>query len=643
MTHHGFWLGLAVAGALAGAGRAETQTAPAESPAQDIYETGMSYLREGLQAQAPDLVTNLCQRAIEHFQAALELDRKFCPAQHAWALALVAQAHQAENPAEFTLRAQVARERFAHAADCPGVDAALFEDWGQLLVSRVDLLARSTYARFSILTEARQAFEEGLRRARTAEEQTKLTASLANCLSRLALYAPNRKEEAVLLERADTLFQSVVQSGKQPAHEGLYAAWGLALLKLGQITGDTNRLHQAITRMQTGLQISASGRDPNALGLHYNLACTYAGLGDLANALGHLRVCLENDPKGSYAASACADRDLEVLWRTDEFRELIRARAPATTAGPADTPENRAGRFFREGYRLADQAAANTNRSERVRDFELAIAQFRAAAELRPNFAPAHLLWANCLVQTESSTTNETDRLEHIRLTRERFAVATDCPDADARVYEASGSYLISRVDLLARHPADKIVLLQEAIVIFEKGLTLAKFSGETARLQIQLASCLITMASHATDRHQKREWYRRANTLLGEAATVEAYAKSPRLNSLWGVALAKLGQLSRDTFKVREATQRLQTALESDPADPELNYNLACAYALLRDANTAMRYLRATLDNDPTGQYYKIAEADPDLERIRSSDVYKEVFRSGRPFDDLTRPILSQ
>jgi len=630
-----------VAGGLWAAGRAPAWSAEVYSPAKEIGDTGWQYLQQSAKAPTHEEAVRLLQAAIENFQAALEIDHNYCPAHHGWAMTLLAASGRTSTREEFGRAIQAARERFAYAAGCPNVQAQVFDDWGSMLMTRVDMVAESGYARYSILSEAREALVKGLGRAGNDEERAKFEGLLGQCLVRLVLYSPNPEERKQLFAEANTRFESATQRGAVGKFAGLYATWGLALLKLGQSDNDPAALRLGIERMQEGLRKVANDKDPAALVLHYNLACTHAALGDQSNALLHLRTCFENDPAAGYVRTAWNDSDLAPLRTVPDFQTLVRTYMPRAAPTPQDTPEIRARHLYRDGNDLLNKVVAAEDNPARARLLEQAVEKYRAATEQDPDFVSAHLMWANALVQAEALATNQTDRLERIQQTRDRFAAAAHCSTADSKVYEAWGAYLSSRADTLGAHPADKIAVLDEAVEIYEKGLTHSKFSGETAQLQTQLGMCLISIGGHESNRHKKRERYEKAARLLSEAAKIEAYAKSPRVNGMWGVSLVKLGQLTRDTFKLREATQRLTIALEAEPDNPEFNYNMACAYALLRYPDDAMRHLRVCFDRDPLGVYYKSAEADPDFAPIRTSEVYKDVFRPRLPPDDLTQPRL--
>jgi tetratricopeptide (TPR) repeat protein len=186
----------------------------------------------------------------------------------------------------------------------------------------------------------------------------------------------------------------------------------------------------------------------------------------------------------------------------------------------------------------------------------------------------------------------------------------------------------------------DRLALLQEARRLFEVGLNLNAFSGERGRLERDLGLCLVLTAQNVTNVLEKRSLYEEAMRRFGSAAQVDAVAPTPQLSGRWGIALVEYGKLTNDRMALRQAVERLTTALEQDSQNNEARYNLACAYALLEQPGNAMRHLRVCLENDDSKRtYYQTALQDPDLSSLRRTREYYDLVNEKQP----PRPVLVQ
>ncbi|MFC1582618.1 hypothetical protein ACFL4W_03660, partial [Planctomycetota bacterium] len=87
-----------------------------------------------------------------------------------------------------------------------------------------------------------------------------------------------------------------------------------------------------------------------------------------------------------------------------------------------------------------------------------------------------------------------------------------------------------------------------------------------------------------------------------------------------------------------QEAIIHLALALEAAPKHPEINYNLACAYALSDKKGLALKYLQRAVENgyDKTEHI----EKDDDFNNIRKEEGYLEIIRKlkeGRKEKEIT------
>jgi tetratricopeptide (TPR) repeat protein len=192
---------------------------------------------------------------------------------------------------------------------------------------------------------------------------------------------------------------------------------------------------------------------------------------------------------------------------------------------------------------------------------------------------------------------------------------------------------------------AQRQQLLGETRKVCELGLKLPGFTGERARLRRGLGTCLVLLAQSATEEAAKRGLYQEAIRQFASAGQVASVAGTPRLYTHWGVALLEYGKLTNDRQVLWQAVERLLTALEDDPHNLEARYNLVCVYALMNEPDKAMRNLRICLENDDAGRtYYQAAARDPDLNSLRRTPAYNEIFgeKPSSSADSLNKPTIS-
>jgi tetratricopeptide (TPR) repeat protein len=154
-----------------------------------------------------------------------------------------------------------------------------------------------------------------------------------------------------------------------------------------------------------------------------------------------------------------------------------------------------------------------------------------------------------------------------------------------------------------------------------------------------------VLLAQSATEEAAKRGLYQEAIRQFASAGQVASVAGTPRLYTHWGVALLEYGKLTNDRQVLWQAVERLLTALEDDPHNLEARYNLVCVYALMNEPDKAMRNLRICLENDDAGRtYYQAAARDPDLNSLRRTPAYNEIFgeKPSSSADSLNKPTIS-
>lgn len=294
----------------------------------------------------------------------------------------------------------------------------------------------------------------------------------------------------------------------------------------------------------------------------------------------------------------------------------------ATNAPTRDASQSfDAGKAF---LKLAEEAKTP---AQTVDNYQKAIEQFSRAAELAPDSYRAHFLCGHSLSGLALRTTGREARRGLVIQAREQYLAAARCPGVDWLLYQEWGAILTREIDLLAANPAEHGPILQEAINALNAGLNLTRFSGERAKIERDLGAALLMLASNSPGSPNQRALYKQAIEKFESATKVESEAKTARSYSLWGVALLGLGKADNDRMLMRQATERLQTALDMDATNVEIRYNLACAYALLDQPEPGMRHLKICLDNDPDRKYYNTAAKDPDLYNLRRTAEYNQLF----------------
>lgn len=321
----------------------------------------------------------------------------------------------------------------------------------------------------------------------------------------------------------------------------------------------------------------------------------------------------------------------------------LAGRLNAAEPSLANVPDRHALALFRAGWEAQRQAEAVAPKPECRPLFEKAISNYTAAAAIKTNAYPVEINWARCLQQLAALDSDPKQRRSLARSAYDRFKIAAACEEADWRVYASWGQMLSSQPELLAPSPAKVYPVLLEAKDKLEKALELARFSGEIAFIERDLGLCLIQMGQAVTDSGKRRDYYTQAIRKLESVTAKSPATATARLFGMWGVAQVQLAKLNNDRMLLRQAVERLQTSLEMDPNNGETRYNLVCAYALLEQPEAAMRHLRLCLANDPNRVYYNAAAADPDLDSLRRTADFNQIFGANPTSSSvLDRPPIS-
>ena len=299
------------------------------------------------------------------------------------------------------------------------------------------------------------------------------------------------------------------------------------------------------------------------------------------------------------------------------------------THGQSVEPLGDADACWRSAWTFLQLAeASNSPPQESKVNMGKALAQCDGALKIRPDFFRAAALAAHCsyrLAQMERDPQRHDDQ---IRDARGRFEIAAHCTGANTSLFQEWGEMLVFESDLPG-NARKRLALLQEARHVYESGIKLSNFAGERAKLDRDLGTCLVLLAALANSPAEKLTLYEEAIGHFESTTNVEAVATSPQVCAHWGIALVESGKLAHDYQLLRQAIERLGTALEGDPKNLEARYNMVCAYALLDDPASAMRHLQICLENDDSKRtYYNAAMHDPDLDSLRATSQYNDIFR---------------
>jgi tetratricopeptide (TPR) repeat protein len=262
-----------------------------------------------------------------------------------------------------------------------------------------------------------------------------------------------------------------------------------------------------------------------------------------------------------------------------------------------------------------------------VDNYQKAIEQFRQAATLAPKSYAPHVLYGQALYGLALHTVSPVVRRQLVSQARDQYQTAAGCQGAEWALYQEWGTMLTNEIDLLGGGMAERRAVLQEAINALNAGLQLATFSGERAKTWREQGAALLLLAKSSQGSTNQRALYQQSIEKFESAAKIETEARTPRVYGLWGVALLELGKIDNDRMLMREAAERLQTAAQIDPTNEEIRYNLACTFALLDQPEDGMRHLKLCLDNDPDHTYFNAASKDPDLDNLRRTPEYHQIF----------------
>ena len=74
----------------------------------------------------------------------------------------------------------------------------------------------------------------------------------------------------------------------------------------------------------------------------------------------------------------------------------------------------------------------------------------------------------------------------------------------------------------------------------------------------------------------------------------------------------------------MRRAIESLERAIDVEPGEATLHYNLACYWCLARDNRQALRYLANAFDID--GNFRDFVHDEPDFDSLRDDPLFKDL-----------------
>jgi tetratricopeptide (TPR) repeat protein len=302
-------------------------------------------------------------------------------------------------------------------------------------------------------------------------------------------------------------------------------------------------------------------------------------------------------------------RALEVILTDTERRSLIRV----------PTSDVSAYEYFLRGREYFHQS--------RRKSLEYARQMFTRAVELDPGFALAHAGIADCcslLHLYYPSATSELERAD----TESAKALELDPDLPAARAARAFALFQLRRFDEAAAEfetairldPAQFDARFFYGRQCFQRGqfAEAAHWFEDAARVQESVEACFFAAQAHeAAGRHETAATaYRRA--LIVATKHLEMHPDDPRAATMRAVSLCRLGEAS-------EGLRWARKALEIDPDDAGVRYNVACLYALDGKRQEALECLEECQRLGFSNMDW--IQRDPDLASLRDEPRFRRLF----------------
>ncbi len=298
--------------------------------------------------------------------------------------------------------------------------------------------------------------------------------------------------------------------------------------------------------------------------------------------------------------------------------KLLKSERRALAARPTDNPQ---------AYELFLQARHYHLRAD-FRNTQVAIRLARQALDIDPNFDLAWALVAACQPFLSAVSRQEDDGLE---AAERAIALNPDLPEAQAakaRVLAGLGKFdeaLILHESSMQLDPDSYDVRIHFGHTLFllgkyEEAIVHLLRAAEISEDSITVYSTL-QMCYSATDQVDlAREAARRTLERVDRALSRDASDTSALTLKVLGHAF--FGE-------AKEAKQVALRVKALDPESPGIDYNLACAMALLGEIDTALDFLESCFLRVDEARMAIWVKRDPDLDTLRDHPRFKELVAS--------------
>jgi adenylate cyclase len=275
----------------------------------------------------------------------------------------------------------------------------------------------------------------------------------------------------------------------------------------------------------------------------------------------------------------------------------------------------------------------------RRKSLHFARAMFRKALTVDPDYAPAHAALADAIALEQMYYPEaEQDAGEADQASRRALELDPDLPEA----HSARGLVLTTQHDYdeAEKAFAEAIRLdpnLYEAHyfrgrMLFQQGRfdeAARSFDDAVSARDDYPAAFFAAQAYEALGREEEAG-ARYRSAVLSVARHMELNPDDPRAATMRAVALCRTGRRE-------EGLEWGRRAVEIDPEDAGVRYNLACLYAVAGDAEKSLDTLEAAMRVGFGNRAW--LERDPDLDSVRDHPRFTALLERTRPTDDPVTP----
>ncbi|MCS7048182.1 MAG: tetratricopeptide repeat protein [Verrucomicrobiae bacterium] len=594
---------------LGGASWAQTIQPAHSLSAEELVKEGI-----GLQAE------KRWREALSRHDAARRLDPSFWTAYVAPLDCLVIGLAQEQDSARRRVLLTELRQRFALARERPEAGLNFLLRWSQTVRQHVLPLVGDSEDSRVLIGETRamlgaaelQASDDDLSRLHL--EQAGLEVMAAHVVRDEGLQREAFRRARKLLEMVFAAKPEIVGAAEREWY-------GVTLLHLGRLDRDDELVRRAVSILEQVASPTAS------YATIYNLACAYAVAGAEQQALESLARALAMKP--SLIHEVLKDNEWEALRQHEPFRRLLNRHDPQIDEQVAQARETYA-------------AAAHAFGLAEVELYKRAADMYQKLLELRPDDGLLHHEAARVFQQRGKGPGPAAERARWLREAYRCYAKAAELRPT-WEVFRDWAVFLRNDLGMREADPDTLPLVLKESVQRFEQALELTQFTADRLKVQLDLATTLVRLGMSLPEDAPVAPYYERALRLLPEVLKREEYTTQALPYHVWGLAHLGLARPHRNRLMLHQALERFHTALQYEPDNPEVRYNLACAYALLGDSTAAIRELRACLERARGGPYANLLATDSDFDGIRHLPEFAALQNAGVPQQVFPGPTLPQ